>query len=241
MRIKFLVMKIQNNKKVPGFTLVELLVVIAIIATLAVVGFSVAPKMLRKSKQAISVQNLRQVGSLAASYAVDSGGRLPAAQIERTNGDPPNWPRWQYWHHVLLTNGNPDLKISQLMQDSWWKKNEPVVLNPFHPKNSLWHARVGYALNLNIAKNLNPDPNAGHGWTTKNKRYRPPIAAINDTARTPLVSASPNWGFDGGFNNPNMEPYLVENKFDVVFVDGHVELMTPQQYDERNLYDQPTR
>ncbi len=190
-------MKTQNHSHRRGFTLVELLVVIAIIATLAAVAFSVGPKMLRKSKQATSVQNSRQIGILLASYASEHNNRLPAVQVVRSDEDPADWPKWQYWHHVAMLETNPGLTISQLMSDDWWKREDPVLLNPLWPKSQITHYWTGYAMNLRIAHNLKLSSQGKPVFPSakQTKRYMPRLAAINEPARTPLVAASYNWAF----------------------------------------------
>ena len=66
-----------NSGRASAFTLVELLVVVAIIAVLA--GL-LSPALKKARDQARSIQcmnNLRQLGAMAVSYANDYGGRLP--------------------------------------------------------------------------------------------------------------------------------------------------------------------
>ena len=64
------------------FTLVELLVVIAVIAILA--GL-LLPALKKAREQALGIQcaqNLKQTGTLMASYASDFGGRLPSPKTD---------------------------------------------------------------------------------------------------------------------------------------------------------------
>jgi len=76
-----------------AFTLVELLVVIAIVAILAALLFPLLGSMRIKASSAVSVSNLRQIGTAIVTYAADNNGTLPG----------PTWsqlgPKWQ-------TNGN---------------------------------------------------------------------------------------------------------------------------------------
>jgi prepilin-type N-terminal cleavage/methylation domain-containing protein len=72
-----------------GFTLVELLVVIAIVGVLSAVVFPVVAKARQKSRNAVCVSNLRQLGLAMLSYADDNNDRLPLGldsywkQVER--------------------------------------------------------------------------------------------------------------------------------------------------------------
>ena len=75
-----------------GFTLIELLVVIAIIAVLAAILFPGAKSIMASGQSAKATGNLRQIGSLMASYAADNNNCLPILM---------NWsgqwfPPWQY-------------------------------------------------------------------------------------------------------------------------------------------------
>jgi len=60
-----------------GFTLIELLVTMSIIAVLAILVARIAPGALSRSKETISLNNLRQIGIAFQLYAADNDGRLP--------------------------------------------------------------------------------------------------------------------------------------------------------------------
>jgi prepilin-type N-terminal cleavage/methylation domain-containing protein len=61
----------------PAFTLVELLVVIAILAILAALLFPLVGSMRIKASSAVSVSNLRNIGTAIVTYAADNNGTLP--------------------------------------------------------------------------------------------------------------------------------------------------------------------
>lgn len=62
-----------------AFTLVEILIVIAVIAILAALIFPVFGSVRDKSKQAVCLSNLSQIGKAVALYASDYDDRLPWA------------------------------------------------------------------------------------------------------------------------------------------------------------------
>ena len=64
-----------------AFTLVELLVVIAILAILAALLFPLVGSMRRSTSSAISVSNLRQIGTAIVTYAADNNGTLPGPAL----------------------------------------------------------------------------------------------------------------------------------------------------------------
>jgi prepilin-type N-terminal cleavage/methylation domain-containing protein len=65
----------------PAFTLVELLVVIAIVAILAALLFPLVGSMRRSASSAVSVSNLRQIGTAIMTYAADNNGTLPGPAL----------------------------------------------------------------------------------------------------------------------------------------------------------------
>jgi prepilin-type N-terminal cleavage/methylation domain-containing protein len=66
------------KRRQSGFTLIELLVVMAIIATLAGLGVTQIPKMLRSADITKSQDNLKQIGTLLRIYEMEKKG-LPRA------------------------------------------------------------------------------------------------------------------------------------------------------------------
>lgn len=222
-----------------GFTLVELLVVIVIIAVLASFAFTMGPKMKRKADATKSVQNMRQIGALMGTFATDNNFRLPAPRSEVSATQ-------IHWHQSLLLLVYPDLDEKKLNDLTWWKQNDPVLHNPLMTEKSKplsyqpWFP--GYAFNREIISNLGMDngdwsPGKG-GPQTKGVL----LAQIPDPGRTPIVIPRHDWHYvSNDLKDRNLEPFLVEGKLPVLFIDGHVEQMKPQEYIDRELGNMPPR
>jgi len=86
-------MKVRQPTRQPAFTLTELLVVIAVVAVLAAVLISVTASALRKTREAVCLTNMRQVGSLIHISAADNNGNFPGSSAS------------MQWDELLLQQG----------------------------------------------------------------------------------------------------------------------------------------
>jgi prepilin-type processing-associated H-X9-DG protein len=72
-----------------------------------------------------------------------------------------------------------------------------------------------------------------------------PLAAIPEPPRTPLVAPSDNYTFRydeteiGSFRTGTLKEFLSNGQVPVLFVDGHVETISPAEYSNRNLDEMP--
>lgn len=228
-----------------GFTLVELLVVIVIVATLAAVSFTLGPKMMKRGDAAKSLQNMRQIGSLVMTYAVDNSNRLPAPRADVSNGN--GGFTQLHWHETLLALAYPDTEPAKLLDTQWWLTNKPFLRNPLCTEKTKpwpWASwNPGYAMNLQIAEQLGQssgDWSAGKGGP---QAYGTPVSSISDTARTPLIAPRGDWHYTytpSQVKDKDLQEFLVDGKMPILFVDGHVETMRLEEYVDRNLYLAPT-
>jgi len=217
-----------------GFTLVELLVVITIIAALAAVAFTVGPRMKRRADAAKSTQNMRQIGAVAGVFSADNSMKLPALVLPSV---PAGTTAEVLWHEGLLFLTYPDVDKSKIKWDTaWWNTNNPFMRNPVMTATSKpkpfkpWFN--GYSYNYRITANLG----------AYSESFMPALASISDPARTPFVVPFWNTRYSpADVAGADMKSFLVDNKMSVLFVDGHVENMTPSEYLSRKLDEMPRK
>jgi prepilin-type N-terminal cleavage/methylation domain-containing protein/prepilin-type processing-associated H-X9-DG protein len=237
-------MKFHRNPKNSGFTLVELLVVIVIVGALAALSLTVGPKMMAKAKATESMQNIRQIGPLLVNYAADHSMVLPAINgpVTREDGTTAD----TQWNEICLAMLFPETNPDEFKTQEWWKNNKTFLRNPLFKETSTprgWEPlNPGYALNEMIAENLalatgNPVP--GHEELLAMKV---PLAALAEPNRTPLIAPFDNYYYRydeaeaAGFTSGALKDLMTEGKVPVLFVDGHLETMSPTEYVERKLY-----
>lgn len=224
-----------------GFTLVELLVVIVIIASLAALALTVGPRMLARAKASEAMENIRQISPLLTLYAADHAMTLPpiSGSVAQPDGIVVN----QQWSEVCLSLLYPATDPAEFKSNAWWEKNKVILRNPL--LKSGWSPLVpGYAMNEMIVENLqaaNPQTNPGADPLAVGI----PMALITSPERTPLIAPFNDFHFRfddsqiSGFNRSPLKDLLVEGKIPVLFVDGHLEVMTPKDYQDRQLSRMP--
>ncbi len=232
------------NTKKSGFTLVELLVVIVIVAALAALSFTVGPKMLAKGKATEAMQNMRQLGPLLATYATDHEMRLPPARAATTlpDGTTAN----VQWNEACLALLFPDVDPAEFKKKTWWAKNKTFIRNPLFKETAKprgWTPlNPGYALNQMIAENLALASTGVVPSQNELLTIAVPLASLADPSRTPLIAPCDNYFYRYDepelnlFKSGTLKDFLTDGKVPVLFVDGHIEQVSPSDYLERKLF-----
>jgi prepilin-type processing-associated H-X9-DG protein len=222
--------------------LVELLVVVVIIAALAAVSLSVSRRMMSKAQANQAMQNLSQIGAVLTTYATDHSMKLPAAKgtTQLANGTTADLQ----WNEACLIMIYPDSRIEDFKTVQWWESSKSFLRNPMFKDNAGWAPlNPGYAMNVKVAENLaaTQGPAASADPLTVNLA----LANIPDQGRTPIAAPNTNWTYryDSGetakFERDPAKELLSDGKVPILFVDGHVESMTPKEYRDKGLDQMP--
>lgn len=217
-----------------GFTLVELLVVMVIVATLAGLTSAFLPKALRKGAQTKSIQQMRQMSSALELYAKDHANRIPPVVTPQEESEEKKETPWFYYLEQLTSN--KDLEV--YFKDKWWQDNRSSIYrNPMHPKKNVTAKSTGYAMNASLAYNI--AVSRGDKLDLDDAKYvGVNLNAVQDGTKVPIVIPHWGWSYVGDkkeMSDKRFEPYLVSDRIPVLFLDSHVDLMTPKEYAKREL------
>ncbi|MEO1584256.1 MAG: prepilin-type N-terminal cleavage/methylation domain-containing protein [Planctomycetota bacterium] len=107
-----------------GFTLIELLVVIAIIALLIGILLPALGKARQSARKAVSLSNMRQLGTAVALYVNDEDEYLPSPGYVNNAATPLDGWLFDTFHedHYTANTGGGYVNLAQALQDELWGK-----------------------------------------------------------------------------------------------------------------------
>lgn len=237
-----------RHRRPKGFTIIELLVVIAILLILGAAGFTVGAKMIRKSRAAVMASNMKQFGPFFTAYATDNQQQLLPCRGDITLSDG-SIDSDALWHEIILSMMFENTDPSRFKEESFWDSQELFLRNPlflegedprgFEPLNP------GYGYNLMLPQNylIQEAGSSADGDTLE--RTRVPVAFLDEPTRIPIVAPADNYFYRydeaqiDEWETGTISTFLIDGNFPVLFLDGHIESVKPDEYIDRRLHEMP--
>lgn len=239
-----------SGRQILGFTLVELLVVIGIIAVLISI---LLPSLAKARQAALAVSCMsqqRQMGQALMLYAQGNQGVFPVFSFQ--NDQPPKavhwWPAWYHLLHAEL--GGAPYTDYDVPGRPFFGNNPPPIFNcPASSRDAdvvlfwgVFAQHITYGVNGFLWSEMyttNATPPAPM-WYHLSK-----ISQVKNASECAYIMEMPVgsganvlwtnfYGWDG---DPVRVGYIHSGKRNVLYVDGHVEPITQQQWPNQPVTD----
>lgn len=200
-----------------GFTLIELLTVIAIIGILAAILIPVVGRVRDSAKTAQARSNVSQIGMTMHLYIEENNEQLPTDMFGAATGTPP----WIQALWAISNSGEEFPEFGAAIHGNVFRDTiyhtplmEDVASNGQLPRSFGWSA----ALRVNSVGS----------FSGRNDRAR--LSAIDNPSQTAVLADSMSSSvIQFPLGNTGQINYRNNGKALFLFVDGHVELLGPDQ------------
>lgn len=248
------------RSKASGFTLIELLVVMAVAAVLMGLTFSGFSQVRQKMQSMACQTNLRTISTALHAYVADHDGKLIPAATYVYHGRGGSWYSPDksvggHWYTQLDPYINPGIDTERSMKadkrDVWplatrkkyakWQlcpaKNPKLLGNADDYKvvGYGWNTR-GFGLTTRETAEGQQDPSATGGENSRMSQVEKPGATIiigDSKDAEDSSQAYQNQYLYEGDPNPGTRPRRHSGGGNYLFLDGHIEWITPEKLNER--------
>ncbi|MBJ7325837.1 MAG: prepilin-type N-terminal cleavage/methylation domain-containing protein [Chthoniobacterales bacterium] len=223
-----------------AFTLIELLVVIAIIAILAALAVPAVGSAMDASQKASTLNSIKQISTLAVTYAADNNYRLPAEGGDGVQSFAALRTQTNAWYNVL-----PPLAGLQAASNyranpaSFYEKGSVFFVKAaLYPKQKLNSAYFAFGINSQI----------DHGLAAQSGGIQVSLIRLANPSRTALFAEAAlpdekNLLPAGGASDSLGQPKVRDERFVgrhrnagiIGFADGHAEIVPKDKAFDTNV------
>jgi len=228
-------------KKAPSaFTLIELLVVISIIAVLAALAVPAVSGAMNSSQKASTLNSIKQISTLAVTYAADNNFRLPAEGGDGVQSFGALRTQTNAWYNVLPPlAGLAAASNYRANPASFYDKGSVFYVQAAaYPKQKLNSAYFAFGINSQI----------DHGMANQPGGTRVNLAGLPNPSRTALFAEAalpdekhllPPGGASDSLGQPKVRDERFVGRYGsagiIGFADGHAEVVPKDKAFDTNV------